>query len=106
MKMFKFLQASRRTRTPSTTRLKFHGVSIKADSECACDAAGKLQGRRFLSDEAPYLPLDGCTDIESCECVYEHFDDRRTDARRQLDDGLPLRDHPNSYRHGRGAKVD
>ena len=105
--MFDFLKGSRKARPPPrTTRYKFHGVLIKANSEFVCFAATALQDRRYLSDEAPHLPLAGCTDLQSCKCVYEHLDDRRTgDVRRESDDGLPLRDHPYNYRHGEGRRV-
>ena len=80
----------------------FRGVSIKTNGEFVCSAATVLQRRRYLTHEAPYLPLAECTDIQNCRCVYKHFDDRRTHVRREPDDGLPLKDHPNSVRQGVG----
>lgn len=51
-----------------------HGVK-------SCAAAGDLEGRRFLPDEAPLLPLPNCAS-GTCRCSYARFDDRRDDERR------------------------
>jgi len=48
----------------------------------ACDAAQACKGKRFLSIDAPRLPLAGC-DVRRCECKYRHYDDRRAGPRRQ-----------------------
>lgn len=58
----------------------YHCVGVTATSS-ACVAARKLQGQRFLANEAPRLPLQGCSSLD-CTCVYAHFDDRRHHARR------------------------
>ncbi|MBN8441135.1 MAG: hypothetical protein J0M28_05445 [Thauera sp.] len=58
----------------------YHCVAIEAPPTC-CLAARKVQGQRFLADEAPSLPLAGCTALQ-CTCVYAHFDDRRHRVRR------------------------
>ena len=72
----------------------FHGVAVKApDTSDKCAASAAIEGRRFLSDEAPSLPLVDCTMPRSCKCVYEHFNDRRTEKRRDSDFGLPARYH-------------
>ena len=34
--------------------------------------------RRWLSREAPMLPLPGCSKPESCRCTYQHHQDRRS----------------------------
>jgi hypothetical protein len=67
----------------------FHAVSI-AEGPDACDAAKARAGMRYLSREAPRLPLAGCTNPD-CRCRYQHHDDRRTYARRIADnrDALP-----------------
>jgi hypothetical protein len=62
------------------TAVDFHCVSIKIDG-CGCFAGKQLQGKRFLSAEAPLLPLPGCAD-GTCKCRYEHHNDRRHDLRR------------------------
>jgi hypothetical protein len=60
---------------PASRKSRFHAVSIKlADYPCA--AAKELSGRRFLSTEAPKLPLPGCT-ADNCTCRFIHHKDRR-----------------------------
>ena len=70
-----------RRMTPSKPDTQFHAVSLKSLAS-ACDAAKAIQSERFLSTEAPAIPLAGC-DASSCKCRYVHHDDRRaTDDRR------------------------
>jgi hypothetical protein len=71
----------------------YHAVSIVPGSQ-VCEPAKALQGRRFLSREAPRLPLEGCTS-GSCHCHYTHHDDRRALVRRTADG----RDEPQSPRY-------
>ena len=59
----------------------WHAVSITGPSN-ACAAAQACKGKRYLSSEAPRLPLEGC-DAARCECRYRHFADRRGDPRRE-----------------------
>ncbi len=54
----------------------YHAVSIKFASN-ACKAARELEGRRFLSNAAPRLPLAEC-DVLECSCRFVHHKDRRT----------------------------
>jgi hypothetical protein len=61
----------------------FHAVSVLAPSSC-CAAARDLEGKRFLSTEAPGLPLKTCTKA-TCTCRYAHHDDRRKGPRRASD---------------------
>ena len=56
--------------------------------ESACSAARELHGKRFLSRNAPRLPLPDCTKQDQCECKYRHLSDRRGDFRRIGDDGV------------------
>ena len=57
----------------------FHAVSIRPSGEsCASIHAMKMQ--RFLSEEAPGLPLENCCAAE-CQCKYVHHVDRRSDSR-------------------------
>jgi hypothetical protein len=67
----------------------FHAVSIDVGPQ-ACDAAKARIGVRFLSREAPRLPLADCGRTD-CSCRYVHHDDRRSFARRISDnrDALP-----------------
>ena len=86
-------------------RSLFHAVSIRSNGQSVCAAAGAATGRRYLSDEAPMLPLEGCDCQHLCRCVYEHFQDRRTDARRESDLGLPIQWHAPEKRNRRGRRV-
>ena len=62
----------------------FHAVSITPGENC-CRAADALAGTRFLSAEAPTMPLYGC-DAASCTCSYAHHEDRRVVKDRRLND--------------------
>jgi len=44
-----------------------------------------LTGVRFLSADAPLMPVSGC-DAPSCTCSYAHHDDRRVVQDRRLND--------------------
>ena len=61
---------------------KYHCVAI-TDPGHSCAAAQRLEGKRFLSAEAPIFPLTGCT-ADPCQCRYIHHDDRREEERRYL----------------------
>jgi hypothetical protein len=61
-------------------RSDYHCVEIRS-GRAACEAARKLGKTRFLSREAPVLPLQGCN-TPNCTCSYAHFDDRREHDRR------------------------
>lgn len=65
-----------RQRPPKT----YHCVEVRKGSP-ACKAVLDLGDTRFLSEEAPSLPLSGCT-MEKCTCSFIHYDDRRDDDRR------------------------
>ena len=59
---------------------RYHCVSINP-AEGACRTAMTLRGQRFLSDEAPLLPLASC-DVTRCGCTFVHHKDRRRSDRR------------------------
>ncbi len=61
---------------PGTARGQFAAVSIHTFRH-GCPPAEKLQGRRFLVNEAPLLPLADCS-YPKCNCRYVHHSDRRT----------------------------
>jgi hypothetical protein len=61
----------------------FHAVSISSPAR-NCAAAREFEGKRFLSREAPPLPLNSCTAV-TCTCRYAHHDDRRSSLRRASD---------------------
>ncbi len=54
----------------------YQAVSVSC-GQGACVYAESISGVRFLVDEAPRLPLTGCT-AERCTCSYFHFRDRRS----------------------------
>ena len=82
----------------------FHGIAIEP-GEDACEAVRQLAGHRFLSEDAPRLPLDECQCVQECRCVYRHFTDRRTHVRRDADMGLPHREVPGDKRAGVGRRI-
>ena len=57
----------------------YHCVEIKTSYD-ACEAVLKLHGERFLSAEAPMLPVAECD--QPCKCTFKHYQDRRRDERR------------------------
>lgn len=58
----------------------FHAVAVVAGPG-ACQTSKSLRNVRFLSAEAPLLPLVSC-DAERCNCKFAHFSDRRRGDRR------------------------
>ena len=87
-----------------TSAEPFHAVSI-LPGEHACAAAFRATGQRFLSREAPTLPLPTC-DAFDCACRFTHHKDRRAGPRRRNDFGLMSSPHagPNRrHRIGRRA---
>lgn len=82
----------------------FHGIAIEPGGR-ACEAVRELAGQRYLSEDAPRLPLDECQCVQDCRCVYRHYPDRRTDVRRDADMGLPYRHVPGDKRAGAGRRI-
>ena len=68
-------------------RNPWQAVEIVPDFYGACAASRSLREKRFLNDEAPPLPLPGCTSSE-CNCRYKHFADRRSGPRRADEQGV------------------
>ena len=68
--------------------MSHHAVTIVPGVK-ACAAARKLEDQRFLSREAPKLPLRNC-DYPNCECHYVHHADRRSGPRRAREMGVAL----------------
>jgi hypothetical protein len=58
----------------------WHSVSIMRGRQ-ACAAVVALNGRKWLSAEAPQLPIKGCD--KQCDCRYRHHADRRSSDRRE-----------------------
>jgi hypothetical protein len=61
----------------------WHAISV-VPSEGACAKARGLSRIRFLSNDAPPLPLEGCN-ARTCRCHYRHHEDRRRLLRRVAD---------------------
>ena len=76
------VQADLKKSTPN------HAVAIKLGAD-ACDAARQIANERYLSDEAPRLPLNDC-DGRECHCKFKHYADRRLrqDRRSQFASGI------------------
>lgn len=71
---------------PARPSNPYHAVSILPGPN-ACDAARRFAGKRYLSSEAPPLPLPSC-DAFHCTCRFKHHNDRRVGPRRTADLGL------------------
>lgn len=85
----------RRMRIPAEARMRgrpvtvgrvtnpYHSVSIVAGASCG-QTAQRYGGRRYLTQEAPSIPLWSCDD-RNCRCRYLHHEDRRdrSDRRRR-----------------------
>jgi len=69
---------------------RWHAVSVIADGT-ACHAALALGDQRFLSAEAPRLPLEDCSKPGGCRCRYRHYPDRRVGPRRAMENFRPPR---------------
>ncbi len=73
----------RRTARQHWVTNPWHSVSIVPNPR-ACGKARGLVRVRFLSKDAPLLPLEGC-DARTCACRYRHHEDRRRTLRRASD---------------------
>jgi hypothetical protein len=72
---------------PSRSELhKYHAVTI-AQGRTACSGSIQLGDRRFLSKDAPPLPLPGCS-RQVCRCRYIHHADRRRAEDRRFPFGV------------------
>jgi hypothetical protein len=101
--------AARTAAKPATSKKAmqaFHAVSV-LPCPGACGAAREIEGKRFLSRQAPILPLKGC-DKAACRCRYEHHEDRRKGPRRARDFGVAIavwdnvdEEHRNNGKRGR-----
>jgi len=83
----------------------FHAVTVVPGPMC-CEEARKLEGVRLLSQEAPKLPLRGCT-CAACACRYAHHEDRRQGSdRRRRDVWNPaVAVQANDRRRDRGRRI-
>lgn len=67
-------------RTGQAAGNPYHCVEVRSNNPM-CNTAWRVAGVRFLSSEAPPLPMPGC-EAASCTCQYIHHDDRRQEDRR------------------------
>jgi hypothetical protein len=70
-------------KTSPPKKPKWYSVSVVPGKPC-CPAVKGLARKRWLSAEAPRLPLERC-DIRTCTCRYQHHEDRRGAPRRRVD---------------------
>jgi hypothetical protein len=70
---------------------RWHAVVIRPKGS-SCEAVQACRSARFLSAEAPRLPLSQCTASDTCRCVYSHYVDRRANPRRGDEKGGLRRD--------------
>lgn len=101
--MFKRKTKTRKSPARTASNL-FHGVEI-VPGDNACPAVADLANERYLSEDAPRLPLDACAHPHECACRYQHYADRRTELRRESDEGLPPRDFPDEKRRRVGRRI-
>ena len=92
------------TVVPKKAASPHHAVSIVPGPR-ACSASLDLREQRFLSREAPTLPLKKC-DSSKCACQYQHHDDRRKGRRRARElavcvDAYSSKEHRNKQKRGR-----
>jgi hypothetical protein len=73
---------------PKRAAKQYHAVSILPGTP-SCAAAQGLSKKRFLSREAPNLPLKAC-DEGLCTCRYAHHEDRRKGPRRATEIGVAV----------------
>jgi hypothetical protein len=74
--------------SPPRAPSHWHAVAIKPKGQ-SCEAVQACRTARFLSSDAPRLPLVECSTSDTCTCVYKHHADRRAQPRRQDEkDGL------------------
>ena len=81
----------------------YHAVSIETGMR-SCEAAREFEGIRFLSSEAPMLPLDRCTQ-STCQCRYVHHDDRRNQRDRRVQFPNPHAVRNGERRQGTGRRI-
>jgi hypothetical protein len=58
----------------------FRAVTI-LPARPSCKLVKHYMGKRYLTAEAPHLPLAGCH-VQPCRCRYAHHEDRRVEDRR------------------------
>jgi hypothetical protein len=82
---------------------RWHAVAIVSGTN-ACAAVQAVAKQRFLSKNAPRLPLPECTLPASCKCAYKHHKDRRSSPRRWTEQGGTARQRPPSERRAKRGR--
>ena len=87
---------------------QYQAVSIHS-YKGSCDAAEGVRGTRFLTGEAPQIPLENCT-ADKCHCVYWHHEDRRSGEndrrkRHELEDEFLATPNYENRRNVRGRRA-
>jgi len=94
------------TKTPpapvAKPRRSFHAVEIVAGDDC-CELVRRYPGKRYLSAEAPAVPLKGC-DATECMCRYIHHADRRKRQRRTSDLAVTVDEYSGAERRDGGKR--
>jgi hypothetical protein len=67
---------TKRSKSATPERSYTHRAAEIASGECACDAVRKVEGRRFLVNDVPPIPVPDCTSL-NCKCSYIRYNDRR-----------------------------
>jgi hypothetical protein len=101
------MAGSRTSARPAHIPKKWHAISLDI-KPLSCTAAHDLRKRRFLSKDAPALPLEACTKRASCPCKYRHHEDRRGKPRRGGETGISsnAKKHTSERRISRGRRID
>ncbi len=85
------------------SRNRWHAVVIVPPAS-ACAAVLACKGKRYLSSEAPRLPLADCN-APTCGCKYRHYQDRRAGPRRADEAGRDAKRPVSSRRTTKGRRA-
>jgi hypothetical protein len=69
---------------PSKPKLSAWSAVALVPGKRSCTAVKILARKRWLSADAPRFPVAKC-DCRTCECRYQHYEDRRGTPRRGVD---------------------
>lgn len=99
--------AQRFRRYSSQSVSPYRAVSIECGAD-ACESVQQLHEKRFLSSEAPLLPLHDCA-CAGCSCTYVHHPDRRRLTRDRRTPRALSKDTSSMFdgeekRHGNGRR--
>jgi len=83
---------------------KWHAVTIVLQTS-SCAAAAMCRNTRYLSRDAPHLPLANCPNSHDCPCTFKHYEDRRGGPRRGADIGAGSDKPSTEKRKSRGRRA-